>query len=75
MDQYALGPVVRPEYEIGSYSETKELVAMAKVAPNTAEFTTHMAMKLTNPSRSLDEEIAANKPTFPSNNLTSNWER
>ncbi len=59
MDQYALGLSSGLEYEIGSYSETKELVAMAKVAAQHGGiYMTHIRDEADKSFEALDEEIA-----------------
>lgn len=59
MNQQALGLSSGLEYEIGSYSETKELVAMAKVAAvHGGIYMTHIRDEADKSFEALNEEIA-----------------
>jgi N-acyl-D-amino-acid deacylase len=59
MNQEALGLSSGLEYEIGSYSETKELVAMAKVAAQRGGiYMTHIRDEADKAFEALDEEIS-----------------
>jgi N-acyl-D-amino-acid deacylase len=59
MNQYALGLSSGLEYEIGSYSETKEIVAMARVAAQRGGiYMTHIRDEADKSFEALDEEIA-----------------
>ncbi len=59
MNQHALGLSSGLEYEVGSYSETKEVVAMAKVAAERGGFyMTHIRDEADKSFEALDEEIA-----------------
>ncbi len=59
MNQHALGLSSGLEYEVGSYSETKEVVAMAKVAAEHGGFyMTHIRDEADKSFEALNEEIA-----------------
>ncbi len=59
MNQVALGLSSGLEYEVGSYSETKELVAMAKVAAASGGiYMTHIRDEADKSFEALNEEIA-----------------